>query len=361
MTWYELSKENVLKELDTRMDGLTYEEASDRLKHYGENQLTEGKRPGALKVFLSQFADLMVIILMVAAVISMFTKDLESTLVIIAVLILNAVLGTVQHMKAEKSLDSLKSLSSPVAKVIRQGQKIEMPSREVVPGDIVILEAGDMVVADGRIMENYSLQVNESSLTGESTNIDKKDMEIDRDTPLADRLNMVYSGSLVTYGRAVAVITETGMNTEIGKIATLMNNTKDKKTPLQVSLDKFSKILAIGIIIISFIVFILGVYRGMNILDSLLFSVALAVAAIPEALSSIVTIVQAMGTQRMAKEMAVIKELSAVESLGCVSVICSDKTGTLTQNKMTVQDIYTGGEVLKPSGINLLHAEEWQT
>ena len=353
MTWYELSKENVLKELDTRMDGLTYEEASDRLKHYGENQLTEGKRPGALKVFLSQFADLMVIILMVAAVISMFTKDLESTLVIIAVLILNAVLGTVQHMKAEKSLDSLKSLSSPVAKVIRQGQKIEMPSREVVPGDIVILEAGDMVVADGRIMENYSLQVNESSLTGESTNIDKKDMEIDRDTPLADRLNMVYSGSLVTYGRAVAVITETGMNTEIGKIATLMNNTKDKKTPLQVSLDKFSKILAIGIIIISFIVFILGVYRGMNILDSLLFSVALAVAAIPEALSSIVTIVQAMGTQRMAKEMAVIKELSAVESLGCVSVICSDKTGTLTQNKMTVQDIYTGGEVLKPSGINL--------
>ena len=259
MTWYELSKENVLKELDTRMDGLTYEEASDRLKHYGENQLTEGKRPGALKVFLSQFADLMVIILMVAAVISMFTKDLESTLVIIAVLILNAVLGTVQHMKAEKSLDSLKSLSSPVAKVIRQGQKIEMPSREVVPGDIVILEAGDMVVADGRIMENYSLQVNESSLTGESTNIDKKDMEIDRDTPLADRLNMVYSGSLVTYGRAVAVITETGMNTEIGKIATLMNNTKDKKTPLQVSLDKFSKILAIGIIIISFIVFILGV------------------------------------------------------------------------------------------------------
>ena len=160
MTWYELSKENVLKELDTRMDGLTYEEASDRLKRYGENQLTEGKRPGALKVFLSQFADLMVIILMVAAVISMFTKDLESTLVIIAVLILNAVLGTVQHMKAEKSLDSLKSLSSPVAKVIRQGQKIEMPSREVVPGDIVILEAGDMVVADGRIMENYSLQVN---------------------------------------------------------------------------------------------------------------------------------------------------------------------------------------------------------
>lgn len=351
--FYLLSKEQVLKQLGASMQGHSKERAESLLKEHGENALQEGKRKSTLQVFLSQFADLLVIILIAAAVISMLSGNTESTIVIFAVILLNAVLGTVQHKKAEKSLDSLKSLSAPNAKVIRGGQKIEIPSKNVVPGDIVLLEAGDMVVADGRILENFSLQVNESSLTGESTNVDKQEADITEEAPLGDRVNMVYSGSLVTYGRATVVVTGTGMNTEIGKIASLMNATKEKKTPLQISLDQFSSRLAMVIMVISVIVFGLSIYREMPILDSLMFAVALAVAAIPEALSSIVTIVQAMGTQKMAKEHAIIKELKAVESLGCVSVICSDKTGTLTQNKMTVQNVYVDAQTLKPEEIDL--------
>lgn len=351
--YYLQTKDEVLKEFKTSTNGLSTGQAKENLAKYGKNALVEGKKKTAFQVFLEQFKDLMVIILIIAAVISAFTGDLESTLVIIAVLILNAILGTVQHVKAEKSLESLKSLSSPSAKVLRNGEKIEIDSKDVVPGDIMLLEAGDMVTADGRILDNYSLQVNESSLTGESTNIDKADVDFDHEIPLGDRLNMVYSGSLVTYGRANVLVTGTGMNTEIGKIASLMNETKERRTPLQVSLDKFSSKLATAILIICAIVLGLQIWRGQPIMDALLFAVALAVAAIPEALSSIVTIVQAMGTQKMAKENAIIKNLAAVESLGSVSVICSDKTGTLTQNKMTVEDIYIGGEVLKPDQLDL--------
>lgn len=351
--YYLQTKDEVLKEFKTSTDGLSTGQAKENLAKYGKNALVEGKKKTAFQVFLEQFKDLMVIILIIAAVISAFTGDLESTLVIIAVLILNAILGTVQHVKAEKSLESLKSLSSPSAKVLRNGEKIEIDSKDVVPGDIMLLEAGDMVTADGRILDNYSLQVNESSLTGESTNIDKADVEFDHEMPLGDRINMVYSSSLVTYGRANVVVTATGMNTEIGKIASLMNETKERRTPLQISLDKFSSKLATAILIICAIVLGLQIWRGQPIMDALLFAVALAVAAIPEALSSIVTIVQAMGTQKMAKENAIIKNLAAVESLGSVSVICSDKTGTLTQNKMTVQDIYIGGKTLKPNQLDL--------
>ena len=351
--YYLQTKAKVLEELKTGSGGLSSQQAKDNLAKYGKNALIEGKRKTTLQVFLEQFKDLMVIILIIAAVISAFTGELESTLVIIAVLVLNAILGTVQHIKAEKSLESLKSLSSPSAKVLRDGKKIEIDSKDVVPGDIMLLEAGDMVTADGRILENFSLQVNESSLTGESTNIDKADVEFDHEMPLGDRINMVYSSSLVTYGRANVVVTATGMNTEIGKIASLMNETKERRTPLQISLDKFSSKLATAILIICAIVLGLQIWRGQPIMDALLFAVALAVAAIPEALSSIVTIVQAMGTQKMAKENAIIKNLAAVESLGSVSVICSDKTGTLTQNKMTVQDIYIGGKTLKPNQLDL--------
>ncbi|OUQ54209.1 cation-translocating P-type ATPase [Lactobacillus gallinarum] len=351
--YYLQTKAKVLEELKTGSGGLSSQQAKDNLTKYGKNALIEGKKKTTLQVFLEQFKDLMVIILIIAAVISAFTGELESTLVIIAVLILNAILGTVQHIKAEKSLESLKSLSSPSAKVLRDGKKIEIDSKDVVPGDIMLLEAGDMVTADGRILENFSLQVNESSLTGESTNIDKADVEFDHEMPLGDRINMVYSSSLVTYGRANVVVTATGMNTEIGKIASLMNETKERRTPLQISLDKFSSKLATAILIICAIVLGLQIWRGQPIMDALLFAVALAVAAIPEALSSIVTIVQAMGTQKMAKENAIIKNLAAVESLGSVSVICSDKTGTLTQNKMSVQDIYIGGKTLKPNQLDL--------
>ena len=363
--WYQMSKDEIFKKLNVDRDGLTKEKAKELLEQHGANVLQEGKKKTALQVFLSQFADLLVIILIIAALISLISGNIESTIVIIAVIILNAILGTAQHLKAEKSLESLKSLSSPSAKVIRDGIKIEINSKDVVPGDIVVLEAGDLVVADGRIINNYSLQVNESSLTGESTNVEKSEDVIVGEVPLADRTNMVFSGSLVTYGRALVVVTATGMDTEIGKIASLMNDTKEKKTPLQKSLDSFSQKLAIIIMAICVLVFGLSMYNGLSggldagkttvdvIMDSLLFAVALAVAAIPEALSSIVTIVQAMGTQKMAKENAVIKDLKAVESLGCVSVICSDKTGTLTQNKMTVQQLYVNSQVIIEDALDI--------
>lgn len=351
--WYQQTKEEILSQFQVTEQGLTSSQAEKILAEKGENVLEEGKRKSTLQVFLEQFCDLLVVILIIAALISMVSGNVESTVVILAVIILNAILGTVQHAKAEKSLDSLKSLSSPNAKVLRDGQKVEIPSAKVVPGDILYLEAGDLVVADGRILENYSLQVNESSLTGESTNVDKSDGTLHSDCALADRANIVYSSGLVTYGRAVVLVTATGMDTEIGKIAALMNATKEKKTPLQVSLDQFGSRLAMAIMVICALVFLLSLYRKMPVLDSLMFAVALAVAAIPEALSSIVTIVQAMGTQKMAKEHAIIKELKAVESLGCVSVICSDKTGTLTQNKMTVQNIYTNGQTITIDQLNL--------
>ena len=352
--YYRESKEEVLKELGANeQQGLTNKAAQEKLAQVGPNALVEGKKKSVVEVFLEQFKDLMVIILIVAAVISAFTGNLESTAVIIVVLILNAILGTVQHVKAEKSLEALKSLSAPVAKVLRDGKKQEIAAKDVVPGDILLLEAGDLVTADGRILDNFSLQVNESSLTGESTNIDKLDTTFEKEVPLADRVNMVYSSSLVTYGRANVLVTATGMDTEIGKIATLMNETMERRTPLQVSLDQFSSRLATAILIFCALILGLQMWRGQPLLDALLFAVALAVAAIPEALSSIVTIVQAMGTQKMAKEHAIIKNLAAVESLGSVSVICSDKTGTLTQNKMTVEDIYIGGKVLKPEELNL--------
>ncbi|MDO5383194.1 MAG: cation-translocating P-type ATPase [Eubacteriales bacterium] len=349
---YRLTKNELFEKFGSR-EGLTEEQAEKRFYEYGENVLREDGKKSVFSIFLSQFADLLVIILIIAAVISMVSGNVESTVVILVVIILNAVLGTVQYVKAEKSLDSLKELSSPKTKVLRDGIKKEVASKEIVPGDIIILEAGDMVVADGRIIENYSLQVNESSLTGESTNVDKKDMDMEEKTALGDRCNMVFSGSLVTYGRADILVTSTGMNTEMGKIASLMNDTKNKKTPLQVSLDDFSKKLALVIMVISIIVFGLRIWQGETVLDSLIFAVALAVAAIPEALSSIVTIVQAMGTGRMAADNAVIKDLKAVESLGCVSVICSDKTGTLTQNKMTVREIYVDGKCILPEELKL--------
>lgn len=350
---WNYSTQELLQKFDVTEQGLNNARVEETRRQTGENILQEGKKKSTLEVFLGQFCDLLVVILIIAAIISMFSGNVESTIVILLVLIMNAVLGTVQHIKAQRSLESLKQLSAPNAKVIRNGVKQEIPSREIVPGDIVMLEAGDMIVADGRILHNYSLQVNESSLTGESTNVEKTDMVIEGKVALADRVNMVYSGSLVTYGRAQVLVTGTGMKTELGKIAGLMNAAKERKTPLQESLDKFSGRLAMLIMIICAIVFCLCIYRKMTILDSLLFAVALAVAAIPEALGSIVTIVQAFGTQKMAKENAIIKDLKAVESLGCVSVICSDKTGTLTQNKMTVQQIYIDGKVYEPKELDI--------
>lgn len=346
---WKLSQEELLQEMNSSMNGLTAEEAKKRLEQYGYNKLQEGKHKGVLQVFAEQFADLLVVILIIAAIISALTGGVEGTIVILAVLILNAILGTVQHFKAQKSLDSLKAMAAPNARVIRDGQKMEVPAAELVPGDILLLEAGDVTAADGRVLQNFSLQVSESALTGESENVNKIDTPIDQDElPLGDRLNMVYSSSLVSYGRAVVLVAGTGMQTEIGKIADLMESAQEKATPLQRSLDDFSKKLSIIIMVICAIVFGLGVWRNMGLAESLMFAVALAVAAIPEALSSIVTIGLAIGTQKMAKENAIIKNLRAVEGLGCVSVICSDKTGTLTQNRMTVKKAYANGKVWEP-------------
>lgn len=341
MNYFNQDQESVLKSLNTSKEcGLNDSQVTESREKNGANIIAEEKQKSIFMVFLEQFADLLVIILIIASVISMLTGEIESTVVILVVIIMNAILGTVQHVKAQKSLASLKAMSSPNARVIRNGKQVEIPSSDVVVGDILLIEAGNVAAADGRILEAASLQVNESALTGESLNVLKSTDKIDaQELALGDRVNMIYSGSNISNGRGVVAVTGVGMNTEIGKIASLMQNAKKKKTPLQVSLDSFSKVLTTVIIIICVLVFFMTKFiNDKPVTDALMFAVALAVAAIPEALSSIITISLAIGTQKMSRQKAIIKDLKAVEGLGCVSIICSDKTGTLTQNKMTVRD-----------------------
>ena len=341
---HQLSKADVISQVQSGCNGLNASQVCANQEKYGYNELAETGKKSGIRIFAEQFKDFLVVILIAAAAISALLGDWESSLVIFLVITLNASLGTVQHINAEKSLNSLKQLSAPQAKVLRDGSMQVIPSREVAVGDIVLLEAGDFVCADGRILENASLKINESALTGESLSVEKEDCIIHGDVPLGDRTNMVFSGSYVTYGRGKFVVTKTGMETEVGKIASLLKNTSESKTPLQVNLDNFGKKLSVLILIICGILFALSVFRGEAIIHAFMFAVALAVAAIPEALSSIVTIVLAFGTKKMVKEHVIIRKLQAVEGLGSVSVICSDKTGTLTQNKMTVLKYYTDGQ-----------------
>ncbi len=339
-SFYNKSPEEIFEQYSSSKEGLSSQMAAVNRGRFGENKLQEKHKKSVLSILIDQFKDLLVLILLIAAIISAATGSVESTVVIIAVLILNAILGTVQTVKAEQSLESLKNLSSPTAKVLRDGRQQVIPAADLVCGDVVSLEAGDIVPGDGRIFDNFSLKVNESALTGESESVDKTSHLINKeDVALGDQENMVFSGSLVTYGRATMVTTGVGRNTELGRIADLMSETGERQTPLQVTMDNFSKKLSIGILVICVLVLSLSLYRGMDLLDALLFAVALAVAAIPEALSSIITISLAIGTSRMTGENAIIKKLEAVEGLGCVSIICSDKTGTLTQNKMTVEHV----------------------
>ena len=344
-----------MRGLESSRSGLSTRQAEARYTQYGENALQEYPGKKTWQVFLEQFQDLLVLILIAAAAISILSGSGESAAVIFAVITMNAVLGTIQHEKARKSLESLKKLSAPAARVLRDGRELEIPAAKLVPGDIVLLDAGSLVAADGRLLECHNLQMNESSLTGESLPVEKRSgvLKTEAEPSLGDQSNMAFTGSLVTGGRGVFVVTATGMETELGKIAGLMNSAKEKKTPLQISLDQFSTHLAALILGICALVFGLSLYRGTGVLEALMFAVALAVAAIPEALGSIVTIVQAMGTQQMAREHAIIKDLKAVESLGCVSVICSDKTGTLTRNRMTVEQILVDGTVLTPGQLRL--------
>ena len=337
---YQMTSNEVRQKLNGKTEPLTNEEIAKRQQEYGLNELVEEKRKNVLQVFLKQLADFLVIILIIAAIVSAALGDVESSVVILVVITMNGILGTVQTIKAEHSLQSLKELSMPMAKVIRDGQVMKISSKELTIGDVVCLEAGDYVPADGRIIESAGLKIDESMLTGESLVVDKTDTVIEEEKPLAERTNMVYSGSLVSFGRGSYIVTSIGMNTEIGKIASLLKATSEKRTPLQISLDKFGQKLSIIILIFCAILFTLNIIQGENIENAFMFAVALAVAAIPEALSSIVTIVLSFGTQKMAKENAIIRKLQAVEGLGSISVICSDKTGTLTQNKMTIEDAY---------------------
>ena len=360
--YYHLSGEEVCQKVNGSLEPLTEEEVKKHQETYGPNELAEGKKKSIFQIFLEQYKDFLVIILIVSAIVSGFLGDIESALVILVVITMNAVLGTVQTVKAEQSLDSLKKLSGPEAKVLRGGAIVPIPSSEVTVGDIIQLDAGDYIPADGRILECASLKVDESALTGESLGVEKTTEKIKGEgaVPLGDRINMVYSGSFATYGRASYIVTDIGMQTEVGKIAGMLKSASEKRTPLQVNLDQFGQKLSIIILIFCGILFGINVFQGGKVGDAFMFAVALAVAAIPEALSSIVTIVLSFGTQKLAKEHAIIRKLQAVEGLVSVSVICSDKTGTLTQNKMTVEDYYVNETRIPAEQIDLNRPEQNQ-
>lgn len=363
---YRKDYEEVLKETNSTINGLTDSEAKDRLNRNGYNEIKEGSRTPIWKMFLENFKDPLVIILLIAAIVQIFLGELVESLIIFIVVILNAVLGVTQTRKAESSLDSLKKLSSPNAKVMRNGKKETIPVREIVAGDIVFLEAGDYVPADGRLIESQTLKIVEGMLTGEAEAVLKHSNRIVEDVGIGDQRNMVFSGSTVVYGRGTLVATATGMNTEMGKVASLLETAGSKQTPLQNKLDEFGKRLGLVIMALAAVIFAVQVYRGYRggldtrtlIFDSFMFAIAVAVAAIPEALSSIVTIVLAVGTKEMATRQAIIRKLPAVETLGSTSIICTDKTGTLTQNKMTVVDFFMYGINKKVNPVKIAKSEQ---
>lgn len=348
-TTYQKETPELMKELHTAPEGLNQTEAQQRLQENGPNQLKEAKKKSTLALFLDTFKDAMVVVLLIVAIVQMVMGAHVESLVIFAVLLLNSVVSVIQTKKAEGSLDALKKLSAPDASVLRGGQEQSIPAKDIVVGDIVILEAGDYVPADGRLLEAGSLKIDEGMLTGESTPAEKELTTLTNEAPVGDRINMVFSGTIVTYGRGKFLVTATGNETEIGQVAGLLESTTEQKTPLQRGLDSFSKKLSIAILILSLIILGVQLLRifldrstdmTQDIVNAFMFAVAVAVAAIPEALQSIVTIVLSLGTKKMAKQHAIIRKLPAVETLGSTSVICTDKTGTLTQNKMTIVDHY---------------------
>lgn len=348
-SWHAMSKEDVQKELDVTSLGLSSPEAKKRLEQNGPNELTQQGRRSVLSMFLSQFKDFMVGILIVAAAVSGILGEWVDSVIILVLVILNALLGTVQEVKAEKSLEALQKLSAPNAKVIRDGKQVVVPARELVAGDIVVLDTGDYVPADLRLIEYASLKIQESALTGESVPVEKGEAELSENCALGDRVNMAYSSSLVTYGRGKGVVVETGMNTEVGKIAAMIQAAPATETPMQRRLNVLGKTLGIVALSVCGVMFLVGLLYGKDVLDMFMTAVSLAVAAIPEGLPAISTIVLAMGVQRMVRRHAIVRTLPSVETLGSATVICSDKTGTLTQNRMVVMEYALPGmEAAKP-------------
>jgi len=345
--WYQMTEDELYKELKTGRNGLSADESQKRLSQYGHNRLEEKPGKSPLLIFFEQFTNILILILIVAAVISAFIGDLTDTIVILAIVLLNAVIGFFQEYRAERALAALKKLEIPAATIIRDGKHQQIPATEIMPGDIVVLTAGEIVPADIRLIESPNLMIDESSLTGESTPVEKSTDIISGEASLADRRNMAFKGTVITYGRGVGVVVTTGMSTELGRIAYLLQETEKIKTPLQIKLDVMGKRLAVVALLLCLIIFIAGVWRGESLQLMSLTAISLAVAAIPESLPAVITIVLALGAYRMSKVNALIRKLPAVETLGCVTAICSDKTGTLTQNKMKVEFIYDGKELKK--------------
>ncbi|MDQ7792613.1 MAG: HAD-IC family P-type ATPase, partial [Clostridia bacterium] len=351
MRWHQKEISQVIEELGTSLNGLSQTEAQKRLEEYGPNELQEKEKKSPFIMFLDQFKDFLIIVLICAAVIAGVVGKPIDALAIIAIVILNAIIGFIQEYKAEEAMAALKKMAAPKSTVLRDGVPSNILASEIVPGDIVLLEAGQIVPADMRL-ETVNMKVDEAALTGESVPVEKHIAPLrDKHLPLGDRKNVVYQGTIVTYGRGVGVVVATGMETEMGKIATMLQEEKDVKTPLQQRLAAFGKRLAIAILVICAIVFTAGLMRGEPVTLMLLTAISLAVAAIPEALPAIVTIALALAAKKMAKQNALIRKLPAVETLGSVTYICSDKTGTLTLNKMAVEEIWMDGKLEKGSRV----------
>ena len=358
MIWHQKEITSVVEELQSSSQGLSLEEAQKRLEQYGSNELTEKKKKTPFMMFLDQFKDFMIIVLIAAAIISGFIGDITDTIAIIVIVMLNAVIGFVQEYRAERAMAALKKMAASVATVIRSGVPANIPAAQLVPGDMVSLEAGKIVPADMRLAESVRLKAEEAALTGESVPVEKHIEALHDDhLPIGDRKNMAYKGTFVTYGRGMGVVVATGMNTELGRIATMLQEGEEVKTPLQKRLAAFGKKLAIAVLVICAIVFGIGMMRGEPLLLMLLTAISLAVAAIPEALPAVVTISLALGAKKLVKQNALIRKLPAVETLGSVTYICSDKTGTLTLNKMTVEEIWVDGKIVKSDKLKVKSEE----
>jgi len=350
-SWHTMEIDETMKQLNTESTGLSQEEAQKRLQQYGTNELQKEKGTSAIKLFIEQFEDLLIVILLIATGLSIYLGEITDAIVIIAIVLACAILGFVEEFRSEKALEALKKMTAPTAMALRDGKEVKVQTSELVPGDIVLLYTGDKIPADSRLLESFNLKVDEASLTGESSPVTKDVTPLPEETPINDRRDIVFTGTVVVYGRGKAVVTSTGMTTEFGKIAKMVQVTEEEETPLEKRMASVGKLIGILSIAVCLVVAFIGIIEGRNILDMILWGISLAVAAVPEALPAVVTGALALGMYRMAKVNTIVRRLPAVETLGCTSVICSDKTGTMTKGEMTVQRIYVNDQAIKVSGV----------